>query len=149
MQSPVAGLDVEQLKAEISKTYTAVSSEPERDFIFPTGRAWARISTIPPTCWRACPRRRARRSPASRTRSRSGRSQPGEDVLDLGSGAGDGQPRGRADGRPDGSVTGIDMTPAMLDGRAARPQRDRRGNVTLRRGAGRGPAVRRRLASTS
>jgi arsenite methyltransferase len=41
MQSKVVGLDVDQLKAEISKTYTAVSREPEREFIFPTGRAWA------------------------------------------------------------------------------------------------------------
>ena len=38
MQSNVAGLDIGQLKAEIAKTYTAVSREPEREFIFPTGR---------------------------------------------------------------------------------------------------------------
>ena len=35
------GVDAELLKSEIKKTYACVSDEPERDFIFPTGRAWA------------------------------------------------------------------------------------------------------------
>ena len=35
------GVDVEVLKCEIKKTYARVSQEPEEDFIFPTGRAWA------------------------------------------------------------------------------------------------------------
>jgi hypothetical protein len=34
-------LDVELLKSEIKKTYSSVSAEPGKDFIFPTGRAWA------------------------------------------------------------------------------------------------------------
>jgi len=34
-------IDVALLKSEIQKTYASVSTEPERDFIFPTGRAWA------------------------------------------------------------------------------------------------------------
>src|SRR5213083_811961 len=34
-------LDVEVLKSEIKKTYASVSEEPEKDFIFPTGRPWA------------------------------------------------------------------------------------------------------------
>jgi hypothetical protein len=34
-------VDVDLLKSEIKKTYTSVSQEPERDFIFPTGRPWA------------------------------------------------------------------------------------------------------------
>ena len=36
-----AELDVALLKSEIKKTYASVSEEPERAFIFPTGRAWA------------------------------------------------------------------------------------------------------------
>jgi hypothetical protein len=35
------GVDVGLLKSEIKKTYASVSQEPEKDFIFPTGRAWA------------------------------------------------------------------------------------------------------------
>ena len=34
-------IDVGVLKREIRKTYASVSQEPEKDFIFPTGRAWA------------------------------------------------------------------------------------------------------------
>ena len=34
-------IDVDLLKSEIKKTYASVSDEPEREFIFPTGRAWA------------------------------------------------------------------------------------------------------------
>ena len=34
-------VDVELLKSEIKKNYASVSAEPEKDLIFPTGRAWA------------------------------------------------------------------------------------------------------------
>ena len=42
------GVDVDVLKREIKQTYAAVSDEPERDFIFPTGRAWAEDLDYPP-----------------------------------------------------------------------------------------------------
>ena len=42
------GVDVALLKSEIKKTYAAVSQEPETDFIFPTGRAWAEDLRYPP-----------------------------------------------------------------------------------------------------
>jgi hypothetical protein len=41
-------IDVEFLKSEIKKTYSSVSEEPERDFVFPTGRAWAEDLGYPP-----------------------------------------------------------------------------------------------------
>jgi hypothetical protein len=41
MAVDVTGLDVELLKSEIKKTYARVSDQPDEDFIFPTGRAWA------------------------------------------------------------------------------------------------------------
>jgi hypothetical protein len=34
-------IDLQRLKSEIQTTYASVSQEPEKDFIFPTGRAWA------------------------------------------------------------------------------------------------------------
>jgi hypothetical protein len=34
-------VDVDVLREEIQKTYTDVSTQPEQDFIFPTGRGWA------------------------------------------------------------------------------------------------------------
>ncbi len=115
MQSPVSGLDVAQLKAEISKTYTAVSREPDRDFIFPTGRAWADdldypadlLARVPET---ACASFAGVANPFS-----LGVLEPGEDVLDLGCGAAMDTLVASQMVGPEGSVTGIDMTPAMLD----------------------------------
>ena len=37
MAVEVEGLDVELLRSEIQHTYTAVSREPDREFMFPTG----------------------------------------------------------------------------------------------------------------
>jgi hypothetical protein len=37
-------IDVDLLKNEIKKPYASGCDEPDRDFIFPTGRAWRRIS---------------------------------------------------------------------------------------------------------
>jgi hypothetical protein len=41
MSAPEIPVDVGVLREEIRKTYTEVSTDTERDFIFPTGRAWA------------------------------------------------------------------------------------------------------------
>ena len=40
-------IDVQVLKSEIKKTYASVSQEPEKDFIFPTGRPWAKELNYP------------------------------------------------------------------------------------------------------
>ncbi len=42
------GIDVDLLKSEIKNTYACLSQEPGRDFIFPTGRAWAQALDYPP-----------------------------------------------------------------------------------------------------
>src|SRR5688500_15725634 len=55
-------IDVEVLKCEIKKTYARVSEEPDHDFIFPTGRAWAEdlgypselLARVPETTLRRC-----------------------------------------------------------------------------------------------
>ena len=47
--TPVPPVDVGLLREEIRKTYAAVSQEPERDFIFPTGRSWAEDLDYPAT----------------------------------------------------------------------------------------------------
>ena len=40
-------VDVDVLREEIRKTYTDVSTDQEKDFIFPTGRAWAEALGYP------------------------------------------------------------------------------------------------------
>src|SRR5256884_6865335 len=108
-----AEIDVELLKCEIKKTYAAVSEEPERDFIFPTGRAWAEDLRYPDELARV---------PEAAVESFAGVANPwelgrlvaGERVLDLGSGAGtDSLVAAQMVGAA-GRVTGIDMTVEML-----------------------------------
>lgn len=106
-------IDVELLKSEIKKTYASVSDEPEREFIFPTGRAWAEdlgypleLATVPD---------RAVESFAGVANPwRMGRLAAGERVLDLGSGAGTDSLIAAQMVGESGSVTGVDMTPEML-----------------------------------
>ena len=107
------GVDVDVLKREIKKTYASVSEEPGRDFIFPTGRPWAEDLGYPDELANV---------PEAAVESFAGVANPwqlgrlarGERVLDLGSGAGtDSLVAAQMVGER-GSVTGIDMTPAML-----------------------------------
>src|SRR5262249_36626302 len=80
-------IDVGLLKSEIKKTYASVSTEPGKDFVFPTGRPWAEdlgypeeLANVPET---------AIQSFAGVANPFSlGRLEPGARVLDLGSGAG-------------------------------------------------------------
>ena len=105
-------IDVDLLKNEIKKTYAPVSQEPERDFIFPTGRAWAEDLRYARAGERARHRRRVvrrRRQPLGARPARAGRA-----VLDLGSGAGTDSLVAAQMVGEQGSVTGIDMTPEML-----------------------------------
>ena len=106
-------IDVELLKSEIKKTYAAVSDEPERDFIFPTGRAWAEDLDYPPELANVPDSAVASFAGVANPWS-MGRLVPGERVLDLGSGAGTDSLVAAQMVGPDGSVTGIDMTPQML-----------------------------------
>jgi arsenite methyltransferase len=107
------GIDVDLLKSEIRKTYASVSQEPEKDFVFPTGRAWAQDLDYPEELSRV---------PDSAVESFAGvanpftlgRLEPGERVLDLGSGAGTDSLVAAQMVGSEGHVTGIDMTPEML-----------------------------------
>jgi SAM-dependent methyltransferase len=107
-------VDVALLKSEIKKTYASVSAEPERDFIFPTGRPWAEdlgypeeLANVPET---------AVQSFAGVANPFSlGRLEPGARVLDVGSGAGTDSLVAAQMVGAEGDVTGIDMTPEMLE----------------------------------
>src|SRR5438045_6697084 len=68
-------IDVQVLKSEIKKTYASVSQEPEKDFIFPTGRPWAEDLGYPAELANV-PETPSARSPASRTRGSSAGSRP-------------------------------------------------------------------------
>src|SRR6266550_5734455 len=95
-----AELDVELLKSEIKKTYASVSEEPSKDFIFPTGRAWAEDLNYPEELARV-PDAAVESFAGVANPWEHGRLSPGECVLDLG--CGDRLARRRRDGRPRGS----------------------------------------------
>ena len=106
-------IDVELLKNEIKRTYASVSEQPEQDFIFPTGRAWAEDLDYP---------HELANVPESAVESFAGVANPfalgrlnaGERVLDLGSGAGTDSLVAAQMVGDEGRVTGIDMTSPML-----------------------------------
>lgn len=106
-------IDVGLLKSEIRKTYASVSAEPERDFVFPTGRAWAEDLGYPPELANV-PDAAVESFAGVANPWTMGRLEPGERVLDLGSGAGTDSLVAAQMVGEDGSVTGVDMTPEML-----------------------------------
>jgi arsenite methyltransferase len=106
-------IDVELLKSEIKKTYAAVSEEPEKDFIFPTGRAWAEDLGYPDELANV-PEAAAESFAGVANPWAMGRLAPGERVLDLGSGAGTDSLVAAQMVGEQGHVTGIDMTHEML-----------------------------------
>ena len=106
-------IDVAVLKTEIKKTYGSVSEEPEKDFIFPTGRGWAEDLDYPPELANV-PERAVESFAGVANPFSLGRLEAGERVLDLGSGAGtDSLVAAQMVGET-GRVTGIDMTEPML-----------------------------------
>lgn len=106
-------IDVALLKSEIQKTYASVSAEPGRDFIFPTGRAWAEDLGYPEELANV-PETAVESFAGVANPWELGRLAPGERVLDLGSGAGtDSLVAAQMVGEA-GRVTGIDMTHEML-----------------------------------
>jgi SAM-dependent methyltransferase len=106
-------IDVELLKSEIKKTYSCVSDEPGRDFVFPTGRAWAEDLGYPDELANV-PELAVESFAGVANPWQLGRLEPGERVLDLGSGAGTDSLVAVQMVGAGGSVTGIDMTPQML-----------------------------------
>src|SRR5437868_3804722 len=106
-------IDVQVLKSEIKKTYASVSEEPDKDFIFPTGRPWAEDLGYPAELANV-PESAVESFAGVANPFSLGRLEPGERVLDLGSGAGTDSLVAAQMVGPAGSVTGVDMTPEML-----------------------------------
>jgi SAM-dependent methyltransferase len=107
-------IDVGLLKSEIRKTYASVSKEPETDFVFPTGRAWAQDLGYPEELARI-PDEVVDSFAGVANPFSLGRLEARERVLDIGSGAGTDSLVAAHMVGPEGTVTGIDMTPEMLE----------------------------------
>jgi SAM-dependent methyltransferase len=111
-QAPV---DVDVLREEIRKTYTDVSTKPEREFIFPTGRAWAQTLGYPEPELARVPDATVESFSGVANHWTLGRAAPGSVVLDLGCGAGTDLLIAAQMTGPAGRAIGVDMTATMLD----------------------------------
>ena len=112
---PVPPVDVDVLRVEIQKTYTGVSTKPEEEFIFPTGRAWAKDLGYPQPELSRVPDGSVDSFAGVANPFGLGRIEPGATVLDLGCGAGTDLLIAAQMAGEEGRAVGIDMTPAMLE----------------------------------
>ena len=115
MSATEAPVDVDVLRGEIRKTYTEVSTEQDRAFIFPTGRAWAEDLGYPQPELSRVPDASAASFAGVANPFSLGRIEAGRTVLDLGCGAGTDLLVAAQMAGPTGRVIGVDMTPTMLE----------------------------------
>jgi arsenite methyltransferase len=108
-------VDVDVLRDEIRRTYTDVSTDRDRQFIFPTGRAWAQELGYPEPELARVPDATVESFAGVANHWALGRIDPGSVVLDLGCGAGTDLLVAAQMTGPTGRVIGVDMTSAMLD----------------------------------
>jgi len=107
-------VDVALLKSEIKKTYASLSAEPEKDFIFPTGRPWAEDLAYPQPELSRVPDATVESFAGVANPFSLGRIEPGRTVLDLGCGAGTDLLIAAQMVGSSGRVVGVDMTATML-----------------------------------
>jgi arsenite methyltransferase len=110
-----APVDVEVLRQEIEKTYTEVSTDPLKDFMFPTGRDWAQELGYPEPELGRVPDDTAASFAGVANHWQHGPVELGETVLDLGCGAGTDLLIAAQMTGPAGRAIGVDMTPSMLE----------------------------------
>ncbi|MPY95775.1 MAG: methyltransferase domain-containing protein [Acidimicrobiia bacterium] len=107
-------IDAEALRAEVREKYREVAAHPEGEFHFHTGRPLAARLGYDAAVVDALPER-AVESFAGVANPFSLRAlQPGERVVDIGSGAGFDSLVAAAQVGPEGKVVGVDMTAEML-----------------------------------
>jgi arsenite methyltransferase len=131
MRATDAPVDVAVLRDEIRKTYTDVSTTPEQDFIFPTGRSWAQELGYPEPELSRVPDATVESFAGVANHWLLGRVDPGSVVLDLGCGAGTDLLIAAQMTGPTGRVIGVDMTASMLGRAGASAEKMRLSNVEL------------------
>jgi arsenite methyltransferase len=108
-------VDIDVLRSEIRKTYTSVSTEQDKEQIFPTGRSWAQELGYPEPELSRVLDASVESFAGVANHWLLGRIEPGQVVLDLGCGAGTDLLIAAQMTGPTGRAIGIDMTTAMLE----------------------------------
>ena len=110
-----ASLDRDELKSAIAEEYRQVASSPDQGFHFHTGRKLAGLLKYDEALLDPVPESTIESFAGTGNPFLMGHLNAGEQVLDVGSGAGlDSLIAGGMVG-PEGHVTGVDMTEAMLE----------------------------------
>ncbi len=127
-------VDVERLREEVQRKYVEVVEHPEREFHFHTGRRAARNNGYLDQWLEGLPEEAVASYAGVANPFHWGLPEPGDHVVDVGSGAGlDSLIAARAVG-PDGHVIGVDMTPEMLERARAAAAAGHLANVEFRQG---------------
>lgn len=114
-EETTAGVDPEELRAEVREKYGEVATNPEADFHFHTGRPLAERLGYPDDILADLPDEAMASFAGVDNPFAAGPVPEGSKILDLGSGAGfDCIVASRVVG-PTGQVLGVDMTPSMLE----------------------------------
>ena len=124
-------VDVDVLRDEIQKTYSEVSTDQDKDYIFPTGRAWAQELGYPEPELSRVPDASVESFAGVANHWLLGRVEPGSIVLDLGCGAGTDLLIAAQMTGAEGRVIGVDMTASMLERARAGAQEMGLDNITL------------------
>ena len=132
MTSETRQLDTTELEQRVRRMYEEVALEPDREFHFETGRPLAERLGYQPADLDRIPAAASTRSPGWLLDLAA--IEPGEVVLDLGSGSGTDSFLAALAGGSSGRVIGIDMTEQQLDKARGLAVETGFGNVDFRLG---------------
>lgn len=129
-------LNVETLRQAIQEEYGTVADDPQRGFHFHIGRRQAQILEYDDALLEGIPEMAVESLAGTGNPFSLGPIEPGDRVVDVGSGAGTDSLIAARKVAPGGRVVGVDMTPRMLEkARRAAAEADLN-NVAFRQGYG-------------
>ena len=117
-----AAVDIDQLRDNVKSKYSDVATNPEEGFHFHTGRPLAAMLFYTAEDLEGLPESAIESFAGTGNPFSQGRLNPGESVVDVGSGAGFDSLQAARQVGPSGSIIGVDMTQAMLDKASAGAQ---------------------------
>ena len=127
-------VDVENLRSEVQLKYAEVAETPDKKFHFHTGRFLAERLGYPSDVLDKLPGECVESFAGVGNPFSLGELRPGENVVDVGSGAGFDCLVAAQKVGPDGSVIGVDMTPEMLSKARRNARAAGASNVAFRKG---------------
>jgi arsenite methyltransferase len=108
-------LNLNELRTAIQEEYACVANTPDRGFHFHTGRPLAHLLGYPEEWLDGIPEASIESFAGTGNPFRMGELNSGENVVDVGSGAGIDSLIAARMAAPEGKVVGVDMTPEMLE----------------------------------